>query len=135
MGRRAAIAVLTVAVVGLAAATALTWDGGGGEPASTPAAPAAEAVLDGESLFTAKGCVVCHVGPGRTEGFGIGPDLRSLAASGSRVPGLSEREYVRQSILSPAAFVVAGFGAMPQLEVGGAEADALVDYLLPGGAS
>ena len=135
MGRRAAIAVLTVAVVGLAAATALTWDGGGGEPASTPAAPAAEAVLDGESLFTAKGCVVCHVGPGRTEGFGIGPDLRRLAASGSRVPGVSEREYVRQSILSPAAFVVAGFGAMPQLEVGGAEAQALVDYLLPGGAS
>ena len=135
MGRRAAIAVLAVAVVGLAAATALTWDGGGGEPASTPAAPAAEAALGGESLFAAKGCVVCHLGPSRTEGFGIGPDLRSLAASGSRVPGVSEREYVRQSILSPAAFVVAGFGAMPQLEVGGAEADALVDYLLPGDAS
>ena len=130
MGRRAAIAVLAVAVVGLAAATALTWDrGGGGQPAA--AAPPAEAVLDGESLFAAKGCVVCHLGPGRTEGFGIGPDLRSLAASGSRVPGLSAREYVRQSIVSPAAFVVAGFGAMPQLEVDGPEADALVNHLLP----
>ena len=125
MGRRAAIAALAVAVAGLAAATALTWDGGGGgQDAPPPAAPAARASLDGAALFAAKGCAVCHMAPGRTEGGGVGPDLRNLASAGATP------EYVRESILSPGAFVVAGWGPMPRLEVSEAEADALAAYLL-----
>jgi mono/diheme cytochrome c family protein len=132
VGRRAAVTVLALAVAGLATATALTWDGGGA-PAAPPASATAPAALDGAALFQAKGCAVCHMAPGREEGYAIGPDLRGLAASGSRVPGRSAREYARESILSPAAFVVAGFGAMPRLAVSPAEADALAAYLVPGG--
>ncbi len=118
--RRTAIAVLAAAVAGLAAATVLVWDGGEAVPA--PVAPAPGAVLDGEALFAAKGCAVCHFGPGRTDGFGIGPDLRGLAGAAP--------EYVRESILAPSASVVPGFGAMPDVAVSPAEADALVAYLL-----
>ena len=125
MGRRAAIAALAVAVAGLAAATALTWGGsGGGEDAPPPGAPAAQASLDGAALFAAKGCAVCHLAPGRAEGGGVGPDLQNLVSAGATP------EYVRESILSPEAVVVAGWGPMPRLEVSDAEADALVAYLL-----
>ena len=129
MRRRAAIAALAVAVVALAVATALAW--GRGDDAPPPAAAPAPAALDGAALFAAKGCAVCHLAPDATGGFGVGPDLRGLpAAAGSRVPGLSAPEYVRESILSPGASVVPGFGAMPQLAVSPAEADALVAHLL-----
>jgi cytochrome c551/c552 len=126
VGRRAAIAALAVAVAGLATATALTWGGGGGDapPPATHANAAAGAALDGAALFSAKGCAVCHMAPGRTEGGTIGPDLRSLARAGA------EPEYVRESILAPEAFVVAGWSPMPRLEVSDAEADALAGYLL-----
>ena len=132
MGRRGLIAVLAVAVVALAAATAFAWDRGGEAASAPPPAPSttAAAGLDGRALFAAKGCAVCHFGPAQITGFQIGPDLRGLRAAGSRVAGLSAAEYARRSIVAPAAFTVAGYGPMPSLGVAAAEADALVAYLL-----
>jgi cytochrome c1 len=134
--RRAAIAALAVAVVVLAAATAIAWDGGGDESELAAPRPTAlgPAGLDGRGLLAAKGCAVCHFGPGDTEGFEVGPDLRALpAVAGARVAGLSAEAYVRESILDPGAFAAPawGGGTMPTVAVTEAEADALVAYLLP----
>jgi hypothetical protein len=79
------------------------------------------------------------VGPDAEGGVavGVGPDLTALpTAAGSRVPGLSAAEYVRESVLDPGAFLAVApaggdpFGTMPRLAVGPAELEALVAYLL-----
>jgi cytochrome c551/c552 len=50
------------------------------------------------------GCVTCH---SLDEGVTVvGPSLHDVV---SRVPGLSDREYVRQSIVDPDIHVVDGF--------------------------
>jgi cytochrome c oxidase subunit 2 len=123
------IAALAVAVVALAVATALAWGGGGGDGEAAPGPAGEVAALDGRALFAAKGCAVCHFAPGQEEGTRLGPDLGRPA---SRVEGLSARAYVRQSILEPAAFVVAGYAeAMPPLGLTPAEAEAIAAYLVP----
>ncbi len=94
----------------------------------TPVAP----ILDGRSLFQAKGCVGCHQ-RGDLGQFQIGPNLTSLASwAGTRVEGLGAEEYVRQSITEPQAYLVSGYQGMemPTLSLSEAELDALVEFLL-----
>jgi hypothetical protein len=58
-------------------------------------------------------------------------DLATRAAG--RVEGLDAEGYVRQSVLSPQAFIVPGFEtpfSMPMLTVSDAELDAIVAFLL-----
>ncbi len=74
-----------------------------------------EQIEAGERVFNAKGtCNICHaIGrPGNR-----GPDLANVfAAAGTRKPGLSANEYLLESLLAPAAFLVKGYGAlMPQM--------------------
>jgi len=133
---RLEVAALALAVVALAVATAVVW--GKGDDDAPPSATASAAALDGRALFSAKGCAVCHFGPGATDGFEIGPDLTDIAeVGGSRVPGLDAAAYVRQSIAEPDAFGAAPsptggpYGTMPRLAVSPAELDALVAYLVP----
>ena len=63
----------------------------------------------GEKLFTDLNCITCH----RTDGAGRGPVLNGIfgrtveLASGEHV--VADEAYVRESILSPAAKVVAGY--------------------------
>ena len=107
--------------VGLGVATWLTWTDDRGER-PVPAPPA------GQALFSAKGCIGCHLGPsgvGTTDGV-------SLVAVRSRVPGMSDAEYIRQSITNPRAVIApdAPF-EMPRLDVSPSELDALVGYLTP----
>ncbi len=54
------------------------------------------------------GCTVCHsVEPGIEL---VGPNLAAVASrAGARVPGMSEEEYLRQSIVDPDAFIVEGY--------------------------
>lgn len=92
--------------------------------------------LDGRSLFRAKGCIVCHVGPEpANESIGIGP---SLAAVGDRF-GKAALAYVRQSILKPDAVDASPgedtFSRMPRFEVSDAEARAIAAYLVRAGRS
>jgi mono/diheme cytochrome c family protein len=87
----------------------------------------------GEDLFQAKGCSECHLSPSLSSHTEMGPNLRELwKVAESRQPGRSAEDYVRQSIASPNAFIVVGFGnnRMPQIAVSPEEIDALVDYLL-----
>ena len=52
-------------------------------------------------------CSACHSLDGTVI---IGPSHKGDATrAGTRVPGLSAEEYIRQSILDPGAFIVPGF--------------------------
>jgi cytochrome c551/c552 len=126
--RNVAIGASALATFGLAVATAVTWprDGDG------PAAVAHVVETDrGRALFAAKGSAGCHTGPGTpSQGIGI-----SLVDVPSRVPGMSRADYIRQSILRPAAVVAPSAGEigpfpMPALALDPGEVDALVEYLI-----
>jgi len=62
----------------------------------------------------------------------IGPDLTDLATrAGGRVGGVGAKEYVRQSLLEPQAFVVDGyFAEMPALPLSSNEVGLLIEFLL-----
>ena len=74
----------------------------------------AEMVKVGREIMEGKGiCLTCHT-LGKTGALRF-PDLAGVAVSAkSRVPGLSDVEYLAQSMYEPTAFVVPGFPpAMP----------------------
>jgi len=100
------------------------WLAGG----PTPESP----VLAGEKLFTELNCITCH----RPDSAGRGPVLNGIfgrpvmLASGERV--VADEAYVRESILSPAAKVVAGYQpVMPtfQGQVSEEQLIALIAYI------
>ncbi len=57
--------------------------------------------------FARGGCAACHTIPGVPGASGlVGPDLTAIGSTAAgRVPGTSAEEYIRQSILDPAAFI------------------------------
>ena len=74
----------------------------------------ADMVKVGREIMEGKGiCLTCHT-VGKTGALRF-PDLGGIGARAkSRVPGLSDVEYLAQSMYEPAAFVVPGFPpAMP----------------------
>jgi hypothetical protein len=74
----------------------------------------ADMVKVGREIMEGKGlCLTCHT-IGKTGALRF-PDLAGIGArAGSRVPGLSDVEYLAQSMYEPTAFVVPGFPpAMP----------------------
>jgi cytochrome c oxidase subunit 2 len=92
--------------------------------------PPAEA---GARLFKSKGCVSCHTVDGTVK---IGPSLKGVYGStvilstGGKVQG--DEDYIRESILSPAAKVVAGFDpVMPtyQGRITDREITDLIEYM------
>ena len=96
-------------------------------------------VLDGQTLFHAKGCATCHTGPTSTASMGEFPSLAAASSwAGSRRPGLSAEEYLDESIREPWAFISPEFhasgptAAMPELGLSDAERDAVVAFLLGG---
>lgn len=108
----------------LATAAVVAWRGGTGN--------AAAGAPDGLVVFQTRGCSGCHVLAGVSDDQSIGPVLTDLEErAGTRVDGLTADEYVTQSIRSPSAYVVSGFGdMMPSLRLTDAEVAALVDLLL-----
>lgn len=82
-----------------------------------------------------KGCTGCHSIQGIAETGHVGPVLTFVAdVAGERVEGLSASAYIAQSLASPQAFYVRGFGPtvaqMPDLDLSDDEIEALVDFLL-----
>jgi hypothetical protein len=74
----------------------------------------ADMVKVGREIMAGKGiCLTCHT-VGKTGALRF-PDLGGIGArAGSRVPGLSDVEYLAQTLYEPTAFVVPGFPpAMP----------------------
>ena len=118
-------------VASVALCTARDGDGGAAQSDTTTVT----SPLDGASLFQAKGCTTCHIGPGISSMTGVAPDLRGAAEwAGTRIPGTSATDYLRQSIRDPQAFIAVGgpddFVQMPTLPLAPEELDALVAYLL-----
>ena len=110
--------------------------GGGSESADQ----ATGSNRSGEEIFAARilgpnpGCITCHsMDPDTTL---VGPSIAGVAVrAGSRVDGQTARDYLRESIIDPSAFLVPGFddGKMPT-DLGDVlspdEVEALVAYLL-----
>jgi mono/diheme cytochrome c family protein len=68
----------------------------------------------GAQLFAAQGCSGCHIVKG--QGGAIGPNLSTIGTvAGTRKPGMSAEDYIRESVTNPNAFVVPTFqpGVMP----------------------
>jgi cytochrome c oxidase subunit 2 len=87
----------------------------------------------GERIFQGRGCTSCHSVDGRT---GVGPTLQGvfgtqvILANGSKV--LADENYIRESILEPAAKTVAGFDpVMPtyQGRIKDKEITVIIEYL------
>ena len=110
-----------------------------------PPPPSAADPAAGQAIFTAKGqCFTCHTIDGLTVGV-LGPSLNGIAtAAGTRQPGVSAEEYLRQSIMEPDVFVQEGCvtgagtvcttGVMAPIvnaaNLNDADVDALVAFLL-----
>jgi cytochrome c oxidase subunit 2 len=94
------------------------WLAGGPAPESP--------VLQGERLFTELNCITCH----RPDSAGRGPVLNGIfgrpvaLASGERV--MADEAYVRESILNPAAKVVAGYQPVMPTFLGQVSEDQLI---------
>jgi len=122
----------------LAVVMLLLVAGCGGGSTSDPDTPAT--VRPGEEIFEQRilgpnpGCITCHsFDPDTTL---VGPSIAGVATRAeSRVSGQTARDYLRESILEPSAFVVEGFddGKMPadwDEVLSPAEVESVVGYLL-----
>ncbi len=103
----------------------------GAKPAGAPAAPAAgPKYVEGEKLFTAKGCIACHslVAVNAPKGM-VGPNLANVGARSHIAAGTLKNtdENLAHWIRDPQG-VKKGV-LMPNLGVTEAEAQALVAYL------
>lgn len=87
------------------------------------------------NLLVTKGCGACHAVTDLSGATGVlGPNLDGIGSrASSRQQGLSAEDYIRESIESPAAFVVEGFDPiMPELRstLTDSEFEQLVSYLM-----
>jgi mono/diheme cytochrome c family protein/cytochrome c2 len=62
-------------------------------------------------LFMSKGCAACHTIQEITPARGtVGPNLTTLGTvAGTRKPGMSAQDYIRESMLQPNTFISPGF--------------------------
>lgn len=95
---------------------------------------AEDPVARGRRVFVERGCGGCHTIQGVSAGT-IGPNLTQIGeTAATRKEGFSAEDYIRESILSPKAFVVEGFQPlMPQNygeQLSQQELDDLVAFLL-----
>lgn len=87
----------------------------------------------GEKLYKVKGCVACHSVDGSAS---VGPTLKGLWGKEEPLEGggsvLVEENYVRESLMAPAAKIVAGYPpSMPtfQGQLDDAEVDGLIEFI------
>ena len=96
------------------------------EPAAT------EPLARGRQLYRKLDCGRCHLVEG--QGGLLGPDLTHIATvAATRSPGQSVEEYIRESVVSPGAYVVPGYNdVMPRglaRSLSPGDLDALVLFL------
>jgi cytochrome c oxidase subunit II len=104
---------------------------------------AAGGAPSGKQIFAANGCGGCHTLAKAGATGNVGPKLDDLAKAATKFGKQrheSAKQYVRESIVNPRAFIVPGFpkNVMPTTfgkDLSTQQIDALVDYLLGGGKS
>ena len=120
----------------------LTKLGGGasataGKPGAAPKGPAA--IAQGKQLFASNGCAGCHTLAAAGASGTVGPDLDKVVSDAAKyAKGRPAAAYIRESIVTPNAFVVPGFpkGTMPQTfgqQLSPQQIDSLVQFLLKSG--
>ena len=84
---------------------------------ATVVSPASnDPVVRGEQVFKNNGCIGCHTLGSISSGT-VGPNLTHIGTvAATRKPGVSADDYIKESILTPNAYVVQGFpqSVMPQ---------------------
>lgn len=107
---------------------------GGSEVAASGNAENGAALFSELMLGAAPGCAACHaVEPGVVL---VGPSLAGVATqAASRIDGYSASDYLRESIVTPDAYIVGGFQAgymYPSYgtDLSADQVDDLVAYLL-----
>jgi cytochrome c2 len=94
--------------------------------------PETEPYARGRQLYRKLDCGRCHVIDG--QGGRLGPDLTQVGTTAAtRAPGLTAKEYLRESLLNPGGYIVPGFSdTMPRgltRNLSEADVDALVLFL------
>lgn len=94
--------------------------------------PATEPIARGAQLYRKLDCGRCHHVDG--QGGRLGPDLSHIGTvAETRRPGTSPEDYIRESVLTPGAYVVPGYNdVMPRglaRTLPESDLDALVRYL------
>jgi cytochrome c2 len=80
-----------------------------------PSAPIVGDTAQGAQIFQqgtagSPPCSTCHRVTADAFGFSVGPNLSGIAQRAAiRIEGLNAEEYIRQSILEPHSYVVAGY--------------------------
>src|SRR5256712_1106403 len=112
----------------------------GGAATSTAAAPGGAATPPaGKQGFPANGSASCHTLAAAGASGKVGPDLDRVVQDAAKyAKGRPAADYIRQSIVSPNAFIVPGFprGTMPQTfgqQLSPQQIDALVKFLIASG--
>jgi cytochrome c oxidase subunit 2 len=103
--------------------------------AQAAAAAAADPFAAGKAAFNVYGCNACHALASAGAVGAIGPKLDGIGTrAGRTVAGQSAEEYIRTSIVKPAAYLTPGFtDLMPkdyEQRATAADLDALVKYLM-----
>ena len=111
---------------------------------AVPAGSATAGASPGQNLFVGTAaCASCHTIQGVAQGV-LGPELSKVASvAGSRIPGYSAEEYIRESILEPDAYTAGTSDGLSQdyqqglmsatmagIQLADEDVDALVEYLL-----
>jgi cytochrome c oxidase subunit II len=120
-------AVMRTRAIVMTAAAFDTWAKKQGKALSGPAGQA------GKSVFVNNGCGSCHTLKAAGSSAKIGPDLDKLPAE-AKGAGKPLEAFVRESIVSPDAYVAPGFpkNVMPKTfaQLPKSQLDALVQYLV-----
>jgi cytochrome c551/c552 len=116
------------------ATTSTTTSGGGGGTQTTTSGGGGGGAANGKALFASNGCVSCHTYKPAGSNAKVGPDLDKHATNAKQAKKPLE-PFVRESIVSPDAYVQPGFPphVMPSFaSLSKAQVDALVKFLTKG---
>ena len=91
----------------------------------------------GKAVFLSGGCAACHTFKAAGATGKVGPDLDTAPAIDAKKDNMALDAFVRESIVSPNAFIAPGFpkGVMPQTfgtSLSKAKIDALVSFITGG---
>jgi mono/diheme cytochrome c family protein len=106
--------------------------------AKAPTTTAAAApTANGKAVFLSAGCAACHTFKAAGASGKVGPDLDTTPAVDAKKVNMALAAFVRESIVSPNAYIAPGFpkSVMPQTfgkSLSKAQLDALVSFVAGG---